>query len=98
MTISPDCSVLVPVQKFQKSPVELEEGMKLGMIETMCQIGHKSETSVQCARVLAEKQSELLACLKLPEDTLTVEQSAQLQELFKEYSEVFALTKSEGLL
>lgn len=101
LTISPDCRVLVPVQNFQKAPVELKEGMKLGVIETVYQSPEtvqKSEPSVRCAPVRlgdSGKQKELLACLKLPEHTLTAEQSDQLQKLLKEYADVFALNKSE---
>ena len=89
LTISPDCRVLVPVQNFQKAPVELKEGMKLGMIETVYQSPEtvqKSEPSVRCAPVRlgdSGKQKELLACLKLPEHTLTAEQSDQFQKLLR---------------
>ena len=41
------------------------------------------------------KSKKLLACLKLPESILTNEQSDQLKNLLKEYSDVFAMSKSE---
>ena len=71
------------------------------MIESMSQspvIVEPSDIKVQCAPVRleeSEKQKELLACLKLPECTLTNEQSDQLKSLLKEYSDVFAMSKSE---
>ena len=41
------------------------------------------------------KIKELMASSKLPECTLTTEQSDQLQNVLKEYSDVFAMNKSE---
>ena len=69
LTISPDHSALVPVQNFQKCPVELTEGMKLGKVESVSQTPvtvQPSDTKVQCAPVRleeSEKEKELLACL-----------------------------------
>ena len=101
LTISPDRNVLIPIQNFQKCPVELTEGMKLGKVESMSKSPitvQMSDVNVLCAPVTleeSEKQKELLASLKLPESTLTDEQSSELSNLIEEYSDVFAMSKSE---
>ena len=101
LTVSSKHSVLIPVQNFCQSPVELKEGTKLGSVESVCQSPvtvQQSEVHVQCAPVkLGElgKQDDVLDCLKLPVDTLSVSQSEQIKQVIKEYSDVFALTRSE---
>ena len=101
LAISPNCNVLIPIQNFQKCPVELMEGMKLGKVESMSKSPitvQMSDVKVLCAPVTleeSEKQKELLASLKLPESTLTDEQSSELSNLIEEYSDVFAMSKSE---
>ena len=67
LTVFPDHNVLVQVQNFQKCPIELMEGMKPGMIESVCQSPvtvQLSDIKMQCAPVRleeSEKQKELLA-------------------------------------
>ena len=74
------------------------EGMKLAMIESVCQ----SPVTVQPSDIRApvqveagEKQKELLACLKFPESSLTCEQAGQLKNLLMEYSDLYRIGKSE---
>ena len=58
LTIFPHYNVIVPVQNFQKYPVELKEGMKLGVIENVCQSPvavERPEMKVQCAPVRLEE-------------------------------------------
>ena len=83
--------MLVPVQNFQKCPIELTKGTKLGVVECMSKSPltvQPSDAKVQCAPIGLEgskRHKELLASLKLPECALTNKQSDQLK---KEYSSV----------
>ena len=100
LTVSSGCKVLIPIQNFQQSPVELKEGTKLGLIESVSQspaVVPRSEASVHCSPIRLEesKQAELLACLSIPESSLTVEQHDRIKETLAEFSDVFALSKSE---
>ena len=73
--------MLVPVHNFQKCPIELTKGTKLGVMECMSKSPvtvQPSDTKVQCAPVKlkeSERHKELLASLKLPRCALTNEQS-----------------------
>ena len=65
LTISPERNVLMPVQNFQKCPIELTKGTKLGVMECVskCPVTvQPSDTKVQCAPVRLEGVKSKKSC------------------------------------
>ena len=104
--LTPDSegSLLIPMQNFRHSPIELDQGVELGIVEQVDpQLLSTSEPNLDspsmCAKVMTRSQPErwdkLMPLLDLPQHCLSPDQLQQLTVVLKDASDVFSLDESE---